>query len=742
MSSLFSELKRRNVIRVAVLYGVVSWLILQVSDIAMPALGLPEWSITLVLYFLAIGFPIALIFAWAFELTPDGLKRTKEVDPNASVTPVTGQKINHLIIGLLSVALVFVVIHSYVLDDDGDPGEGPAAAAGAPSSPAGREAGPDALDPAARPVLTSIAVLPFDDMSPAKDQEYFTDGISEELLNLLAKIPDFKVAGRTSSFAFKGKHDDLRIIGEKLGVATILEGSVRKQEDQIRVTAQLIKVDDGFHLWSETYDRRLDDVFAIQDEIATEVVSALKQTLLGEEDRAVLASVRTTSNTEAYASYLRGRHMIKDRTSEGLYKALREFRHATEVDPDFAPAWAGMANAYSLLGNYDIRPNDEVLPLAREAVDRALSIDPGLGEAWAAMGLLRMEALDPVEEQLAALEKAVELSPSDATARMWLASAMTSSGRAEEGLVVLREAYGIDPLNPTLLFNLAIREAFDGHWEESSGFASELEDVRPDWDGTYRLKMQLANARGDPVEEMRWAKRALELDPDNVSTLMQIADRYVDFGDWDRARDYADRAREVNPLAGNAIALQADYRFYGGDAEGAWGLVNRTMDKIPTDSDLLGQAGWMALRERRPADALQYFERIIPPDANGDGWSLQDVEQVFGAHLQVLAYQRAGRPEDAQRLRRQCNALLDSLGAVVTWFLPYMRARMAAGTDDRDEVLRQLRIAVEANAVADFYDDKGSALSGYRDDPEIGPLLATMVARRDRFAQLAASEGL
>jgi TolB-like protein len=218
MSSLFSELKRRNVIRVAVLYGVVSWLILQVSDIAMPALGLPEWSITLVLYFLAIGLPIALIFAWAFELTPEGLKRTKEVDPNASVTPATGQKINHLIISVLSIALVFVIVHSYVLEDDGEP-------AGEPMAES-RDAEPTpVVDPTQQPALTSIAVLPFDDMSPANDQEYFTDGISEELLNLLAKIPDFKVAGRTSSFAFKGRNDDLRIIGEKLGVQTILEGS-------------------------------------------------------------------------------------------------------------------------------------------------------------------------------------------------------------------------------------------------------------------------------------------------------------------------------------------------------------------------------------------------------------------------------------------------------------------------------------------------------------------------------------
>ena len=189
MSSLFSELKRRNVFRVAILYGVVSWLILQVSDVAMPALGLPDWSITLVLYFLAIGFPIALIFAWAFELTPEGLKRTREVDPDASVTPVTGQKINHLIIGVLSIALVFVIIHSYVLEDGGDPSETPAAAAGERSAPAEQEATQGVIDPGAQPVLTSIAVLPFADMSPAKDQEYFTDGISRNCSTCWPRSP-------------------------------------------------------------------------------------------------------------------------------------------------------------------------------------------------------------------------------------------------------------------------------------------------------------------------------------------------------------------------------------------------------------------------------------------------------------------------------------------------------------------------------------------------------------------------
>jgi tetratricopeptide (TPR) repeat protein len=434
--------------------------------------------------------------------------------------------------------------------------------------------------------------------------------------------------------------------------------------------------------------------------------------------------------------------MIKDRTSEGLYKALREFRHATEVDPDFAPAWAGMANAYSLLGNYGFRPNDEVLPLAREAAERALAIDPDLGEAWAAKGLLLMEEEAPVEQQLEALEKAVALNPSDATAMMWLSTAMTSAGQVDEAMDGLRSAYAVDPLNPTLLFNLSVRDSFSGRQETAVRYAAELEAVRPDWDGTYRLKMQLASIQGELVDELRWARKALELDPDNVGTLMQIGGLYIDFGNWEKARDYAGRAREVNPLAGSAIALQADYRFNNGDAEGAWGLINRTIDKIPSDPDLLRQAGWMALSEGRPGDALRYLEVIIPPDPDGEGWALESIERVFDGELQVLAYRQTGRAEDARALSRQCGEIMDSLDADATWAVPFNRAQLAAAAGDRDETVRLLRSAVEKNAVADYFMDKFSVFADYLDDPEIGPLIDTMVARRDRFAQLAASEGL
>jgi tetratricopeptide (TPR) repeat protein len=263
---------------------------------------------------------------------------------------------------------------------------------------------------------------------------------------------------------------------------------------------------------------------------------------------------------------------------------------------------------------------------------------------------------------------------------------------------VLRAAYAIDPLNPTLLFNLAVRDSFSGRHEPAARYAAELQDVRPDWDGTYRLKSQLARIQGERVDELRWARKALELDPDNVGTLMQIADRYLDFGNWDKARDYADRAREVNPLAGDAIAMQADYRFYNGDADGAWGLINRTIDKIPTDPDLLYQAGRMALKEDRTGDALRYFERVIPPDQDGNGWAMESIDRAFRADLQVLAYRQAGRPDDARGLRRQCGELMDSLDADATWAVPYLRAGLAAAAGDRDEMLGQLRVAVAANA--------------------------------------------
>ena len=275
MGRIVEELKRRNVFRVAVAYVVASWLVLQVADIVLQGIEAPAWVMKVFMLVLALGLPFVLLFSWAYELTPEGLKKEKDVDRTASITPETGRKLNLITIGMLVAVLAVVVVDRTLMHDhDATPGDTVATSV----------------------AEKSIAVLAFEDLSPAGDQAYFADGLSEELLNVLAQVPELKVAGRTSSFAFKGTNTDLREIGELLNVAHILEGSVRKAGNRIRVTAQLIKADDGFHLFSETYDRDLEDIFAVQDEIAQKISAALLTEIVGTE-----ASAKQETDPEAYA---------------------------------------------------------------------------------------------------------------------------------------------------------------------------------------------------------------------------------------------------------------------------------------------------------------------------------------------------------------------------------------------------------------------------------------------------------
>ena len=292
--SFINELKRRNVFRVGVAYVIVAWLLLQVADVVLNNIEAPDWVFQAVLLLVAFGFPFALIFAWAFELTPQGLKKEKDIVPSDSVAHLTGRKLDFAIIGLLAIAVVFLVVDNYVLREDPAPLVS------------------DQIEPAIQAEEKSIAVLPFVNMSDDPGNEYFADGLSEELLNLLAKIPSLKVIGRTSSFAFKGKNEDLRLIGEALGVTTVLEGSVRKSGERVRVTAQLINVSDGSHIWSDTYDRTLDDIFAIQDDVAAAIIDALQIHVGTNPTRG-----RPTDNTEAYALFFQARVLINAKDPAG-----------------------------------------------------------------------------------------------------------------------------------------------------------------------------------------------------------------------------------------------------------------------------------------------------------------------------------------------------------------------------------------------------------------------------------------
>jgi TolB-like protein len=449
MASLIKELKRRNVFRVATGYLILGWVVLQITDIVAPALHLPEWTMTLVLLLGVIGFPFALFFAWAFELTPEGLKREHEVDRSQSITQHTGRKVDLAIIALLVVALAFIVWDAYLSGPDSE----------LPLAEQSNDAVSTQQIEPAQITPASIAVLPFDDMSPDKDQEYFSDGIAEELLNALAQLKNLQVAARTSSFAFKGKAKGIAEIGKLLNVDTVLEGSVRKSGTRLRITAQLINVEDGYHLWSETYDRELTDVFAVQDELTKAIVGALRAHLdFGQETVVRPASPTSVS---AYDAFLQGRHYLQSDDYGERVKALPLFRKATDIDPGFAPAWAARATTVMMMREdlyNDGVPRTESRILAQSAVDRALAIDSNLAEAYIAQGLLHEDGYR-FEDALFSLEKAVEINPNLAEAWVWRSRILGRFGRVQEARENMLKALRLDPQNAiTAIFaaNLAV----------------------------------------------------------------------------------------------------------------------------------------------------------------------------------------------------------------------------------------------------------------------------------------------
>ncbi len=429
--SLFAELRRRNVFRVGTAYLVLAWLVIQVTDTVAPALKLPEWTLGVVVWIGIIGFPFALFFSWAFELTPDGLKREEEVQREASVTPVTGRRIDRVIVGLLVGAVGFLLVDRYYLSGGG---------ISSPVAPV------QVAEPAAENSYSSIAVLPFVNMSKDEDQIYFSDGISEELLNLLARIQGLKVAARTSSFAFRGKEQDIRDIGRKLDVDTVLEGSVRKSGNRIRVTAQLISAADGYHLWSDNFDRELTDIFQIQDDISDAIVNALRVHIDPGYRR--VSSARTDS-LEAYDLYLQGRHQQRSAEMGSTAKSLEFFRRATELDPNYAPAWAAAALATIYSRESEFRegiPASEVEQSSQDFIDRALALDADLAEAYVAESALHWDNYR-FDEALTSIDRALSINASLAVAHLERARVLFSLGRIDEGSSALLRAADLDPLD-------------------------------------------------------------------------------------------------------------------------------------------------------------------------------------------------------------------------------------------------------------------------------------------------------
>ena len=382
--SLIDELKRRNVFKAGAAYLALGWVVTQVTSTVAPVLHMPEWIASVVVWIGVIGFPFVIMFSWIYELTPEGLKRENQVDRTTSITHVTSRRLDHIIIGLLVLA-----IGLFAFDRFSPRKAEPVAASDEATTPAIKSAAAPstaAASPAASD--SSIAVLPFVDMSQSKDQEYFSDGLSEELLNLLAQIPQLRVIARTSSFSFKGKEVDVAEIAKTLNVANVLEGSVRKSGDTLRITAQLIRTADSSHLWSETYDRQLTDVFKVQDEIAAAVVAQLKVKLLPAQQ---VTNPHRTANTEAYNQYLLGNQFFNRNSLEGYHFAVEAYRKAITLDPAYAAAYAGLAYAEIYTSDYAETPEENAAGRQRAlaAADKSTALAPDLAEGYAVRAWLR-----------------------------------------------------------------------------------------------------------------------------------------------------------------------------------------------------------------------------------------------------------------------------------------------------------------------------------------------------------------
>jgi adenylate cyclase len=510
---ILGELRRRNVLRVGAAYIVVAWLVIQVVETIFPIYGISDSAVRVVVTVLAIGLLPVLIFAWVFELTPEGLRKEKDIDRSASVTHRTGKILDQLIIVVLALALVYFAVDKFLLS--------PTREAASVES-AVREARTDVMlrSYGGR----SIAVLPFVDMSAGRDQEYMSDGIAEEVLNLLAKIRQLRVISRSSAFSFKGKDIDIPTVAEDLDVSYILEGSVRKAGNQLRITAQLIDARSDTHVWSQTYNRELKNIFEIQDEIAAAVVQELKVSLLGEAPKS------QPVNEEAYTLALQARFFWNRRGPGDEANAMEYYRRALAIDENYAPAWAGVSVALAVQALAHEIPREAGLAQAYEAAEKALALDPDLSDAHVRMGQAKLRAGD-WSGGAAEFDRALELDPRSPLALGVSAILLKARGRQDESIDLYKKAAAIDPLSAIWPGNMAETMLDAGRLDEAEAAARQSFDLNADTD-KYNLflgKLYIVRGRNEAALE-----KFLSV-PESAHSLLGLAIAYHKTGQFDEA---------------------------------------------------------------------------------------------------------------------------------------------------------------------------------------------------------------
>lgn len=690
---LFEELKRRNVFRVAIAYLVLSWLILQVVDVVAPMLELPGWAPKLVLLLLAIGFIPALVFSWVFELTPDGLKKEKEIDRSRSITHHTAKKLDVLTIALLVVVLALVALDRLM------PGPDDYASKQAPETTVEESV------PASSEV--SIAVLPFVNMSADPQQEYFSDGISEELLNVLARFPGLRVAARTSAFQFKGQNQDVADIARRLRVNHVLEGSVRKSGNRLRITAQLIEAENGFHLWSNSWDRELDDIFAIQDEISAAIGDALQVELsLDSGGRIDLPSIPAAASAQAYELYLKGRQLINGRSREGLEQAVVALEKALEYDESYAPAHAQLAIANALLkaggGSYGTLSFEEVLSRAMPHVERAFELDPDLAEAYGARSLIDMTNYN-YSKAITYAKKALELNPSYVDVINWLYLSLINSGRWPEAVRVMDHMMSVDPLSIVGQVNYAYALARYHRFEEAREVANRL--AVQNLGGSYLAHALIdSDYRGALADSVGWYLKGLSLDSQNAFTRSRLTSIFVALGLYEEAR-----------LMSSEASWRVDV------AQQRWGDAlekSRQLMEENTGDNLLKtqMADVLHLSGDLPAAQVLYEELLETVDGAIiiEPWDLSTTPTARLAWGRIAVGDRDGASEILALLRNDVR-LREEAGIHESYMM--RSAALVSGMEnDRERMLEELDAAIDLG-LRDLAFFREPSLTAWWNDP-------------------------
>jgi len=624
VSAIVSELTWRKVPRAVGAYAVGVFVLLQLMDAAVEPLRLPDWLPTLVVLVLILGFPLVFLLSWQFDFTPGGIRRA--TSSGALSRSQNAMLFGFSLLAMAGLASVFYVYYSGVFE--------------APETPAAE------VRQFTAPV-NSIAVLPFSDLSENHDQAYFSDGVAEEILNLLAQVNGLHVAARTSSFAFRNPQTDVREIGRLLNVRTVLEGSIRSAGNRIRLTAQLINVEDGFHIWSQTYDRELDDLFAIQDEVASHIARALVDSFSGlDPDK-----TKKTDNIAAANAYRTGRLHWWRRTPAELERAVGFFAEAVEHDPGFAPAYAAMADSWMLLSLYGNITPMKATEKAQPMIEKALAIDPESAEAFAALGLARWQ-IGQKDSAESALRRAMELNEDYIPAQLWLAGVLGDLGRYPEEQRILEHAMSLDPLNELLIINYAENQRIRGDFTEARKMMRKLIDLRPDSTMLLRSLAAQEIAQGKLVDGWKLANRAYQLEPDNPADVVGLAKTWVLLGQVDEAEKLlqagmAKSGQNFNLLSVYWLSLLVSGRF-----EEAERLVQEMM--ADAGEDMPGsmrqmfnlQLGMIALaKENLPLSAQRLNEAIIEEENQG-----YDNNEILTLTLASLVSAKLGRQEQAADL--------------------------------------------------------------------------------------------